>query len=302
MSNLEYPLILRHIGSIDPETIAAYEAVDGYQAFRKALTQMTPEAVLEEVERSGLRGRGGGGFPTGRKWRFCRQAEGDVKFVICNGSEGDPGAFLDRSIMEGNPHAIVEGMILGGYAIGALWGHIYVGHDIPWPFSVCVRLSSRPEKKGIWEPKSSTPILPSISKFIAAAAPMSAARKPPSSPLSKAISANPGPGPLIRPRPVFGACPRSLTMWKPGPIFPALSHKALPGLPASAPRRAKVRKSFPSPAPSMIPDWWKCPWGLLCARLFMTWAAASPRITPLRQLSPAAPPAVSCRNSFLIYP
>jgi len=92
---------------------------------------MTPEAVLEAVDQSGLRGRGGGGFPTGRKWRFCREAPGEAKFVVCNGSEGDPGAFLDRAVMEGDPHAIVEGMAIGAYAIGAGRGFIYVGHEYP---------------------------------------------------------------------------------------------------------------------------------------------------------------------------
>jgi len=131
MAKIEFPLVTRHLGAIDPESVEAYTAVGGYASLKRALMEMTPEAVLEAVEKSGLRGRGGGGFPTGRKWRFCREAPGEMKYIICNGSEGDPGAFLDRAVMEGDPHAIVEGMAIGAYAIGARQGFIYVGHEYP---------------------------------------------------------------------------------------------------------------------------------------------------------------------------
>jgi len=124
-------IVLRHNGAIDPTSIEEYVAVGGYGALVRALTQMTPEQVIAEVEVAGLRGRGGGGFPTARKWRSCREAEGETKYVICNGDEGDPGAFMDRSIMEGNPHAVIEGMIIGAYAIGANHGYIYVRNEYP---------------------------------------------------------------------------------------------------------------------------------------------------------------------------
>ena len=124
-------IVLAQNGVIDPTSIDDYIAVGGYSALAKALTTMTPDQVLEEVERSGLRGRGGGGFPTGRKWRSCREAHGEPKYVICNGDEGDPGAFMDRSVMEGNPHAVLEGMILGAYAIGSTQGYIYVRNEYP---------------------------------------------------------------------------------------------------------------------------------------------------------------------------
>jgi NADH:ubiquinone oxidoreductase subunit F (NADH-binding)/(2Fe-2S) ferredoxin len=124
-------IVLAQNGVIDPTSIDDYIAVGGYSALAKALTAMTPEQVLEEVERSGLRGRGGGGFPTGRKWRSCREAHGEPKYVICNGDEGDPGAFMDRSVMEGNPHAVLEGMLLGAYAIGSSQGYIYVRNEYP---------------------------------------------------------------------------------------------------------------------------------------------------------------------------
>jgi NADH-quinone oxidoreductase subunit F len=124
-------LVLRHNGHIDPESIDDYLAVGGYQALRKALREMTPEQVIGQVRDSGLRGRGGAGFVTGLKWEFTRKAPGKIKYVIANGDEGDPGAFMDRSIMEGNPHSVIEGMLLGAYAVGAQEGYIYVRDEYP---------------------------------------------------------------------------------------------------------------------------------------------------------------------------
>jgi len=123
--------VLRNIGKLDPEDIGDYVAHGGYAGLAKALTTMTPEAVIDEVDRSGLRGCGGGGFKTGRKWRSCVKAEGDVRYIICNGDEGDPGAFMDRSIMEGDPHAVLEGLAIGAYAIGAREAYIYVREEYP---------------------------------------------------------------------------------------------------------------------------------------------------------------------------
>ncbi len=123
--------VLRHNGHIDPESIDDYLAVGGYQALRKAVLEMTPDQVITEMKDSGLRGRGGAGFPTGLKWEFTRKAPGDLKYVIANGDEGDPGAFMDRSIMEGNPHSVLEGMLIGAYGIGASDGYIYVRNEYP---------------------------------------------------------------------------------------------------------------------------------------------------------------------------
>jgi NADH-quinone oxidoreductase subunit F len=124
-------LVLRHNGHIDPESIDDYLAVGGYLAFQKALREMTPEQVITEVKDSGLRGRGGAGFLTGLKWEFTGKAPGEVKYIIANGDEGDPGAFMDRSIMEGNPHSVIEGMLIGGYGVGAQEGYIYVRNEYP---------------------------------------------------------------------------------------------------------------------------------------------------------------------------
>jgi NADH-quinone oxidoreductase subunit F len=118
-------------GYIDPTSIDDYLAVGGYAALAKALSSMSPEEVIGEVKESGLRGRGGGGFPTGVKWESCRKAEGDTKYVICNADEGDPGAYMDRSLVEGNPHSVVEGMIIGAYAIGSHQGYVYVRYEYP---------------------------------------------------------------------------------------------------------------------------------------------------------------------------
>ena len=124
-------IALRNCGVIDPEDIKEYIAVDGYQALYKALTTMTPDEVIKEVLDSGLRGRGGGGFPTGRKWMFARASQGDIKYVACNADEGDPGAFMDRSILEGDPQCIIEAMTIAGYAIGAQRGFVYVRAEYP---------------------------------------------------------------------------------------------------------------------------------------------------------------------------
>jgi len=124
-------IALGHSGKIDPTNLDDYIGVGGYGALAKALTSMAPEEVIDRVEQSGLRGRGGGGFLAGRKWRYCRQAQGSPKYVLCNGDEGDPGAFMDRSIMEGNPHGVLEGMAIGAYAIGSDRGYIYVRMEYP---------------------------------------------------------------------------------------------------------------------------------------------------------------------------
>ncbi len=119
-------IVLDNCGRIDPESIDEYIANDGYFALGRALTEMTPEAVLAEVKASGLRGRGGAGFPSGLKWSFCAAEEADIKYVVCNADEGEPGTFKDRLIMEGDPHKVLEGMALCGYAIGARQGYVYI--------------------------------------------------------------------------------------------------------------------------------------------------------------------------------
>ena len=124
-------IALRNRGMIDPEKIDEYIAREGYKGLAKALTEMTPDDIIKEIQVSGLRGRGGGGFPTGIKWQLCRQAPGDVKYIICNADEGDPGAYMDRSIVEADPHSVLEGMLIGARAIGAQEGYVYIRAEYP---------------------------------------------------------------------------------------------------------------------------------------------------------------------------
>jgi NADH-quinone oxidoreductase subunit F len=127
---LQERIIFGNNGAIDPTSIEDYLAVGGYSALAKALFDMTPEEIIDEIKGSGLRGRGGGGFPTGKKWETCRRQEGE-RFVICNADEGDPGAYMDRSLLEGNPHSVLEGMLIGALAIGSHEGYVYVRHEYP---------------------------------------------------------------------------------------------------------------------------------------------------------------------------
>ena len=124
-------IALKNCGVIDPENIDEYIAFDGYKALEKVLLEMTPDEVIKVISDSGLRGRGGAGFPTGKKWEFTKMAKGDQKYVVCNADEGDPGAFMDRSILEGDPHSVVEAMMIAGYSIGANKGYIYVRAEYP---------------------------------------------------------------------------------------------------------------------------------------------------------------------------
>ncbi len=124
-------IVLRNCGTIDPESIDDYLAADGYEALRKVLHSMSPQEVIDEITRSGLRGRGGAGFPTGVKWSFAKKASGNPKYLICNADEGDPGAFMDRSVLESDPHSVIEGILIAAYAIGASEAYIYVRAEYP---------------------------------------------------------------------------------------------------------------------------------------------------------------------------
>ena len=129
--NKQRLVVFRNRGQIDPENIEEYIARGGYKALAKVLTSMTPDEVIQEMKQSGLRGRGGAGFPTGLKWEICRKAKGNPKYIICNADEGDPGAYMDRAILEGDPHTVLEGLLIGAYAIGASQGYIYIRSEYP---------------------------------------------------------------------------------------------------------------------------------------------------------------------------
>ncbi len=142
-------VLLENSGHIDQYKIDDYIAIGGYAALAKALTTMTPDSVIAEVKKSGLRGRGGAGFPAGIKWEICQKAKGDPKYIICNADEGDPGAFQDRSIIEGNPHCILEGMLIGAYAIGAVKAYVYIRHEYPLAVDVLRKASVQAEELGL---------------------------------------------------------------------------------------------------------------------------------------------------------
>ena len=141
---------LRNRGLIDPEKIDEYIARNGYSALARALTSMTPETIIKEIKDSGLRGRGGAGFPTGKKWEFAARAKGEEKYIICNADEGDPGAFMDRSIVESDPHSVLEGMTIGARAIGAQHGYIYIRSEYPIAVERMKKLSQMPENTVYW--------------------------------------------------------------------------------------------------------------------------------------------------------
>ncbi len=124
-------IVLRNCGKIDPRSIEQYIARDGYSALAKGLTSMNSDEIIEEVKKSGLRGRGGAGFPTGMKWGFVKASPGEIKYLVCNADEGDPGAFMDRAVLEGDPHSVIEGMLIAAYAIGAKSGYVYVRAEYP---------------------------------------------------------------------------------------------------------------------------------------------------------------------------
>ena len=147
--NLQNRFVLKQCGSLDPEDIEEYISKDGYKAARTAFTGMKPKDVCEEIFHSGLRGRGGGGFPTGRKWELTRIQSVEKKYVICNGDEGDPGAFMDRSVMEGNPHAVIEGMMISARAIGADEGYVYVRTEYPLAVKRVKKAVADAEKMGL---------------------------------------------------------------------------------------------------------------------------------------------------------
>jgi len=144
----QHKVILRNSGLIAPTRLEEYAAREGYQGLARALA-LPPQAVVDEVSRSGLRGRGGGGFPTGRKWQICRDAPGAPKYIICNGDEGDPGAYMDRTVLESDPYSVIEGMVIGGYAIGASEGYIYVRDEYPLAVERVTQAVARAEDAGL---------------------------------------------------------------------------------------------------------------------------------------------------------
>ena len=178
--NRQQKIVLKNCGKIDFDSLDEYIANNGFAALHKVLNEMTPEQVIDEIKKSGLRGRGGGGFPTGLKWALARKAVSDQKYIICNADEGDPGAFMDRSLLEGDPYLVIEGMAIGGYAIGASIGFIYVRAEYP----LAIERLTTGHRQGArqpdcWARTCSAPASISTSRSASAPALLSAAKRPP---------------------------------------------------------------------------------------------------------------------------
>ena len=257
-------LVLEHCGAINPEQIEEYIAVGGYEALAKAITTMTPQEVIDEVKKSGLRGRGGGGFPTGMKWQFAANSVNDKKYVICNADEGDPGAFMDRSVLEGDPHKVLEGMAICGYAIGADEAYIYVRAEYPLAIKRLRIAIEQAEQMGLLGENIFG------TKF------------------SFKIHIKEGAGAFV--------CGEETALRLP------LSPTAQTGTAASARKNPKAPRFLPLPAKSTIPALRKCRWVLPCAKLFSISAAASPAAKNLKPCRLAARPAAVCRNPCSTFP
>lgn len=197
-------LTLRNCGVIDPENLDEYLAVQGYEALARTLTELKPKEVIDMVLRSGLRGRGGG-FSTGLKWQMAAAQRGAQKYFICNADEGDPGAFMDRSTIEGDPQSILEGIMIGGYAIGANKGFVYIRAEYPLAIARLKKQSPRRAKRGCWGRIFWGPDLISISNCGSAPARSSVGKRPRSSAPSKMSGVCRAPGHPIPPQPVYGA-------------------------------------------------------------------------------------------------
>ena len=272
-------IALRNCGVINPENIDEYIAQDGYAALGKVLTEMTPQEVIDLVLASGLRGRGGAGFPTGRKWQFAANSKAEQKYACCNADEGDPGAFMDRSVLEGDPHSVLEAMAIAGYAIGANQGYIYIRAEYPiavkrlqiaieqareygllgknifdsgFDFDIDIRLGA-----GAFVCGEETALMTSIE----------------------------GKRGEPRVRPPFPAVK--------GLFGVRSSSRALTGSAPSAPRSLRAPRCSPWAAKSPTPAWWKSPWAPPCGKWWRRSAAACLAATPSRLPRPAVPPAAA---------
>ncbi len=292
-------IVLANSGQIDPERIEAYVAADGYRALHEVLTEMQPPEVIEQITRSGLRGRGGAGFPTGLKWSTVSKTPSEKKYVICNADEGDPGAFMDRSVLESDPHSVLEGMAISAYAVGADQGFIYVRAEYPLAISrlqTAIRQAKRVGLLGMGVFES--PFNFNIDIRIGAGAFVCGEETA----LMASVEGKRG---TPRPRPPFPAqsglwdCPTLINNVVPSPMFRPSSGAARSGSPASAPRRARAPRSSPWPARSGTRALSRCRWGRRSARLSRTWAAAPSGAASSRRCRPEALPADAFPRSTL---
>jgi len=213
-------IVLRNCGIINPEDVQEYIARDGYLALEKVLFEMTPEQVIEELKKSGLRGRGGAGYPTWLKWTNTRKTQADQRYVICNADEGDPGAYMDRSTLEGDPHSVLEAMTIAGYAQGATKGFVYIRAEYPLAIHRLEVAMKQSREMGLMGKNILGSGSTLISKSASAPARSSAAKRRPSSSPSKASAACPCPSLRSRRSAACGASPRASTTSKPSPTSP----------------------------------------------------------------------------------
>ena len=295
-------IALRNCGVIDPENINEYIAYDGYMALAKALTEMTPEGVINEIKASGLRGRGGGGFPTGTKWGFAAASVADQKYICCNADEGDPGAFMDRSVLEGDPHCVIEAMAIAGYAIGASQGYIYVRAEYPIAVHRLEIAIGQAREMGLL----GKDILGSGFDFdielrLGAGAFVCGEETA----LMTSIEGHRG---EPRPRPPFPAVkglfgkPTVLNNVETLANVPRIILNGASCFLPWVPLVPRGPRSLPWAARSTTPVWSKCPWAPPCARSWRKSAAAWPMARSSRLPKPAAPAAGASRRNIWISP
>ena len=296
--NKQLSIVLANSGEIDPERIEAYIAADGYQALHDVLREMTPKEVVESMVKSGLRGRGGAGFPTGIKWGTVAKTQSPQKYVICNADEGDPGAFMDRSVLESDPHSVLEGMAIAAYAVGANQGFIYCRAEYPLAIKRLQNAIKQAKAigllgSGIFE----SPFNFSIDIRIGAGAFVCGEETA----LMASVEGKrgtPRPRRLSRRRADCGAAPRLSTTLRRLPTCRRFIAKARNGSPASARKKARARKSSRSPAKSTTPASSRCQWALPCGKSSRKWAVAHPTAGKSRPCKPAALPAAVFRPNI----
>ena len=238
-------IVLRNCGLINPENVNEYIARDGYQALEKALFDMSGDDIIEELKKSGLRGRGGAGFPTWMKWNFSKQVETDVKYVACNADEGDPGAYMDRSVLEGDPHSVIEAMTIAGKCVGANLGIIYIRAEYPLAINRLETAMEQARDLGLLARISWVPAMTLTLSSDSVRAPSSAVRKPLFSSPSRVtgVCLLPSlPSPLWK---VSGPNPPLSITWKPTPISLLSSTRAATGSPSSVRKNPREPRYSP---------------------------------------------------------
>ena len=290
-------VVLGACGTIDPEDIDAYCAIGGYENAKRVISSFTPEKVIEEIKASGLRGRGGAGFPTGVKWELCRRAPGNTKYLICNADEGDPGAYMDRAVIEGDPHAVIEGMIIGAYAIGASRGYIYIRAEYPLAVQRLRHAIAQARERGYL----GTNVLGfgldfDIQVKIGAGAFVCGEETALIASL-KTRCGEPRPRPPFPADKGFGVCQPCINNVETLATIPKIINNGAEWFGAIGTRNQRAPRSFPWLARSKIPAWSKCRLASPCVKS-STKSAAALRIRSSKPFRPAVQRAVVSRLRY----